>query len=61
MMNDQKSMKNRQIKQVKLFTDELWIAHVAFSEKKKNPSFKKPGNTALIIKSDEFKEWAWKF
>lgn len=28
-MNDQKSMQNGQIKQVKLFIDELWIAHVA--------------------------------
>lgn len=56
MMNDKKSMQNRQIKQEKLFIDELWIAHVAFPEKKKNPTFKKPGNTALIIKPDEFKE-----
>lgn len=56
MMNDQKSMQNGQIKQVKLFIDELWIAYVAFPEKKKNPTFKKPGKTALIIKSDELKE-----
>ncbi|QZY82983.1 hypothetical protein K7H21_28815 (plasmid) [Klebsiella sp. CTHL.F3a] len=58
-MNDKKSEQNIHVKHAnheKIFIDELWIAHAAFSEKKKNPSFKKPGNTALIIKPDEFKE-----
>lgn len=55
-MNDKKSEQIKHAKQEKLFIDELWIAHAAFPEKKKNPSFKIPGNAALIIKSDEFKE-----
>lgn len=55
-MDDKKSKQNKHVKQEKLFIDELWIALAAFPEKKKNPTFKKPGKTALIIKSDEFKE-----
>lgn len=58
-MNDKKSEQNIHVKHAnyeKILIDELWIVHATFSEKKKNPSFKKTGNTALIIKSDEFKE-----
>ncbi|MEZ2453651.1 hypothetical protein [Raoultella planticola] len=55
-MNDKKSEQTKHAKQEKLFIDELWIAHAAFPEKKKNPTLKKTGNTALIIKPDEFKE-----
>ena len=55
-MNEKKSEQIKHVKQEKLFIDELWIALAAFPEKKKNPTFKKPGKTALIIKSDEFKE-----
>lgn len=54
-MDDKKSKQNKNVKQEELFIDELWIAHDACHEKKNNPTFKKPGKTALIIKSDEFK------
>lgn len=39
-MNDDKTGKNTNANQKKLFPDELWIAHAAFPAKKKNPSLK---------------------